>query len=277
MAKIFLKTLIRSIIRHNIGYLAAVISYFAFTSMIPVALLLIYGTSLFISGTRVEQFFDQLLESYIPTMPNGEGVVSTTIHRLSTLGPVISVIGFASLLWGSIGGFTSLQQTLDTICETHHRRSFIKQYVVGFGMLGLLMAMIFVSLLVTTVSPEVVSALGNLRPTLWVPLAHASSRILFAITLFATCYFAYRFLPSNPLPHTALLIGAAVSTICIYISRELFVVYTHHLGNYELIYGALTYIMLFSFWIYIASIIFLFGMEMALAVYEVMRQRSRSE
>lgn len=275
MMKTFIKPLIHAIMRHNIGYLAAVMAYFAFTSMIPLVLLLIYGASLFINGTKVEHFFDHLLQSYIPAMPKGKDVIGTTINRLSRVGPAISIIGFGGLLWGSVGGFISLQKTLDTICEIRHRRAFWKQYVVGFGMLTALLVLIIASLAVTTVSPEFASAFGFAQSSLWIPIAHASSRALFAVALFVTCYFAYRFLPSYPMSRLSLLCGAAVATICIYGSRELFMLYTHHLGNYQLVYGALTYVMLVSLWIYIASVIFLFGMEITLVIYKQLQHRPK--
>lgn len=269
MIKSFIKSLIQSILQHNIGYLAAAMSYFLFTSMIPILLLLTFGISLFIDGTKVEQFIDQLLQSYIPSIPSGGSMITTTIDRLSTLRPEISIIGFIGFFWGSIGGFVSLQQTLDVVSNIHHRRSFIKQYIVGFAMLALLLALVLVSLIVTMISPEFISTLHFTKSMSWIPIAHIGSHILLAITLFATCYFAYRFLPSKALPHIPLLIGAGFATVCIYISRALFVVYSHHLGNYQLIYGALTYVMLFSFWIYIVSMIFLLGMEITLAIHQM--------
>ncbi|WAH36551.1 YihY/virulence factor BrkB family protein [Alicyclobacillus dauci] len=275
--KKFLTILVKSVIRHNIGYLAAVVSYFAFTSMIPVVLLLIYLASIILSGTEVEHFFDELLQSYVPAMPSGTTTVNTTIHHLSTLRPVIGIIGFVGLLWGSIGGLVSLQQTLDTICEVHRRRSFVKQYIIGFGMLGLLLALVVVSAAVTALSPAVVERLGQSPLTSWILITHAIARVLFAIIMFAVCYFAYRFLPSKVPSNFALVIGSAVATCCIYISRELFAVYTHHLGNYQLIYGALTYVMLLTFWIYIASIIFLFGMEVSLAIHATKQSGIRAQ
>jgi len=71
------------------------------------------------------------------------------------------------------------------------------------------------------------------------------------------------------------LIGALVATLGIYLSREVFVWYSLHLGQYEMIYGSLTFIMLFTFWVYIVCIIVLFGAEVAVTLRDVRERNGR--
>lgn len=272
--KLFTKTLIQAIIRHNIGYQASIMSYFAFTSMIPLTLLLIYTSSLVVRGTQIETFMDQLLQSYIPTIPHGQKFIQETVRRLTDVRGVVSIVGFIGLLWGSIGGFMSLQQILDTLCEIKHRRSFFKQYVIGFTMLGILLALIAISSIIMEISPGFLHELGIENSVHWAHLGVVIGKIAFAVILLVTCFFCYRVLPSKPLGMLPLVTGAIVSTGLIYISRLLFMIYTHHLGNYAVVYGALTYMMLLTFWFYIVSIIFLLGMEVALTLKHI---REKSE
>lgn len=262
----FLKALIQSVMRHNIGYLAGVMSYFAFTSMIPLTLLLVYVSSLVIKGTQSEIFMDHLLQSYVPTLPNGQNFIQHTVHRLTDIRGVVSVVGFGGLLWGSIGGFMSLQQTLDILSEIRHRRSFFKQYIIGFSMLGILLALIAISSIFMELSPDFLQHIGIENSIHWANFGAFIGKISFAIILFITCFFCYKMLPSKSVDTLSLLIGATVATTLIFLSRLLFMVYTHHLGNYTLVYGALTYMMLLTFWFYIVSMIFLFGMEVALTM-----------
>lgn len=235
--------------------------------MIPLMLLLIYCASLFVSGTEIEQLMDHLLQSYVPDLPSGKNVIPTTIRRLTDIRGVVGIVGFGGLLWGSIGGFISLQKTLDTLSGIRHRRSFMKQYIVGFAMLGILLGLILLSSILMIVSPGFIAHIGLIRLTHWAFVGNWVGRISFAVILFVTCYFCYRYLPSKIISNLSLLIGAAVATCVIYFTRALFAIYTHHLGHYAMIYGALTYMMLLTFWIYIVSMIFLFGMEVALSVH----------
>jgi membrane protein len=264
--KLFFKTLIQGIVHHNIMYLGSIIAYFGFASTIPLTLLLIFLASLFINGTAVELFLDHLFQSFIPTLPKGKSFVTTTIDHLTQFRTAVGVMGIGGMMLASIGGFLSLQTTLDTICEVRTHRSFIKQYVIGFVMLGFLLVLILMSSLVSAVSPEIFTSIANFDGFEWVRIVHTMSRTFFLFVMFVTCFLCYRILPSATLSTQALLTGATVVTIGVYIARQLFVVYTHHLGNYELIYGTLAFTTLVTFWIYIVSVLFLFGMELCVTV-----------
>lgn len=274
----FIRCLVRSIIRHNIGALAAVIAFFGLSAMIPLALLIIYGATIFIPTTSVQSFLSDILQSYVPTLPDAQGTIAENVSRLVALGSKqVGIVGVVGLLWTSVGGFVSFQQILDMIWDTHikNRRSYIKQYLVGFGMLGILLFLTVITSLATTVSLALVQQIftrGNL--TFWLALFHDISRLSFPLLLFLTCHFCYRFLPSDKIKDSYLLIGALVSTMGIYLSREVFVWYSQHLGQYEMIYGSLTFIMLFTFWIYIVCIIVLFGAEIAVTLRTVRQQKA---
>lgn len=265
----FMRCLIRSIRKHNIIALAAVIAFFGLSAMIPLALLLIYGASFFIPNTSVQNFLSDIVQSYVPILPEAEFNIVETLSRLVAVGSnEVGIVGLIGLLWSTMGGFVSFQQILDMIWESRHRRSFVKQYLVGFSMLGILLSMTVITSLAATVSLDLIQRIvlrGNI--TFWLALFHDISRMSFPLLLFLTCYFCYRFLPtSHTVKSSYLLIGALVSTIGIYLSREVFVWYSLNLGHYAMIYGSLAFIMLFTFWVYIVCIIILFGAEVAVAL-----------
>lgn len=272
----FIRCLVRSIIKHNIGALAAVIAFFGLSAMIPLALLLIYGASFFIPHTSVQNFLSDIVQSYVPIIPDANFYIVENVSRLVAVGSnPVGIVGVIGLIWTTVGGFASFQQILDMIWESRHRRSFVKQYLVGFGMLGILLSLTVITSLAATVSLDLVQRVfmrGNI--SFWLALFHDISRMSFPLLLFMTCYFCYRFLPtSHTIRNSYLLIGALVSTIGIYLSREVFVWYSLHLGQYAMIYGSLTFIMLFTFWVYIVCLIVLFGAEVAVALRAVKEQR----
>lgn len=270
-----MRHLITAIIKHNIGSLAAVIAFFGFSAMIPLFFLLVYGASILIPNHLIEKFFIDVFASYVPTIPEAKSFLPHTVARLVSLSPETGIFSLFGLLWTTIGGFVSLQQMLDIIWESRHRRSFIFQYLVGFGMLGILLLLTIISSLATVTSPMLLRIVFMNDVTVqWLSLIHVVSRISLPILLFATCYFCYRLLPSYILRNSYLLIGAMVSTIGVYASRQIFVWYTEHLGRYELIYGSLTFIMLFTFWVYIVSIILLFGGEVAVTLQSVLKPQA---
>ncbi|HZK55743.1 MAG TPA: YihY/virulence factor BrkB family protein [Desulfosporosinus sp.] len=267
----FIRCLTNSMIRHNIVSLAAVIAFFGLSAMIPLALLLIYGASIFIPNTPVQSFLSDILQSYIPTLPDAKLYIVEMVTRLVAVGSnQVRIVGVIGLLWTTVGGFVSFQQILDKIWEVSDRRSFIKRYMVGFAMLGILLSLTVITSLAASISLDLVQNFcmkGNL--TFWLAIFHNISRMSFPLLLFLTCHFCYRFGPSDTIKHSYLLIGALVSTLGIYLSRQVFVWYALHLGHYELIYGGLTFIMLFTLWVYTVCIIVLFGAEVAVTLRDV--------
>ena len=273
----FFRCLLGSIIKHNIVSLAAVIAFFGLSAMIPLALLLIYGASFFIPETAVQNFLSDIVQSYVPTMPDAKSYIIENVSRLVEVGSKqVGIVGVIGLLWTTVGGFVSFQQILDKIWEIRDRRSFIKRYLVGFGMLGILMSLTVITSLAATISLDIVQRIfmkGNL--IFWLELFHNVSRLSFPLLLFLTCHFCYRFGPSDKINHSYLLIGALVSTIGIYLSREVFVWYSLHLEQYQIIYGSLTFVMLFTLWVYSACVIVLFGAEVAVALRDVKEWNGR--
>ncbi len=251
------KILFAAIVRHNLGALAAMIAFFGFSSMVPLIFVLLYAASFLIPSAGVDKFATSALGSIVPLIPAENTILLMTISRLTTLGTHQGIIGFVGLLWTAVGGFVSFQQALDTIWETRHRRSFVLQYVVSFGMIALLLLMTVLSLILI----EMVPVLTYLHIE-WIWLAIAS-RVSFFLLLLVTCYISFRFLPTHASPPIYPLIGALFTTIVIYISREVFTFYVHMLGASASLYGTLSFIMLFLFWVYIVATIVLLGAELA--------------
>lgn len=260
----FIKRLVAGIVKHNIGALGAIISFFGFSAMIPFLLLMVYGASMFIPHSAIQHFLSYVLSSYVPTIPDTKLYLTQNVSRLVALDPDVGLVGLIGLLWSTVGGFVSFQQILDVIWEAHHRRPFLKQYLVGFGMLGILLLLTVLSSLATVISPLLIRATYSVS---WMVVVHGISLSTFPLLLFLTCYFCYRFLPSYRLRNLYLLIGSLVATVAIYVSRDLFVWFIGNIGRYEMIYGTLTFIMLFTFWLYVVSVIILFGAEVAMALH----------
>ena len=263
----FLRCLITSIIEHKIVTLAAAIAFYGFSAMIPLILLIIYGTSLFIPQTIIQEFLARVLQSYVPNFPDAKVYLVQNIARLAMIGSKVGFFGILGLFWTSISGFVSFQQILDVILGLKKQRSFPKQYLVAFGMLGILLLLTVLSSFVSIILPLLIqNFLKDINVVAWLAVIHLISSVSFPLLLFLTCFVCYRFLPSQPLKTAYLLAGALTATVAIYVSREAFVWYTYHLGQYEMIYGSLTFIMLFSFWVYIVSIIVLVGAEVAVTL-----------
>lgn len=258
----FVKALVGSIGRHNVGMLAAAVSFFGFSALIPLLLSLIFGATLVVPEAWVRHALTVLARALIPTLPSESSLLTDSIARLMALRSRMSLIALLSLLWTAIGGFVAYQQILDFIWGARHRRSFILQYVVGFVTMTVVLLLTVLSSAVTLL-PQLLQRVMviDAEGASWYSLVTLGSSIAFPVLLCLSTYLSYRFLPSSRLREPYLWLGAAVSTVAIVVSRMLFGWYLGHLGQYQMIYGALTFVMLLLFWIYIVSNIVLIAAE----------------
>ncbi len=266
VAKKFVVRIYRGVMKHNTPARASAISFFVFSAMIPVLLLMIYGASFLVPEPTVERLLDELLHSYVPEMPAEGTLVQQTVSRLGLVRSDMGIVSVLGLLWTTVGGFVLLQQVLDEIWEIHQRRAFLRQYLMGFVMLAILLGLTVAASIFTAVSPFLMTVVTGALQTSWLTLLHLVSLIVFPIVLFITCFFIYRVLPSHRPRLWPTVTGALFATVVIYVSRSLFMIYTHYLGHYQMIYGALTFVMLLTFWIYILAIIVLLGAEVSVAI-----------
>lgn len=275
----FIWQLIMRIIKHDIASLAAVISFYAFFSLFPLLILVIYGVTLLLPGTQTEQLIVRLIEPYFPGLPAAKEFMQVNIERLSALGAKVGWVSAITLTWSATSGFIAVQQALDVIWESA-QRSFVTRRVIAFGMLMVLLLFALGSALMTTLYPWVKEGVAVHLPRFIHILSylHGLSKIIFPSSLFLVFLVLYRYLPSSTreAPWAFLIPGALVATITVDAGRILFVWYANHLVRYQMIYGTLAVAMLLVLWTYIAGMFMLFGAEVSATLQCMQQERNSS-
>ena len=104
--------------------------------------------------------------------------------------------------------------------------------------------------------------LGGLTPV----AGAAVSALVFlgsATLLFATFAFLYRLVPAAPTHLRGVWPGALAAALGFEALQFGFSIYVSHFGHYNKVYGSLGAVVAFMFFIYLASMVFLFGAEVA--------------
>jgi membrane protein len=259
----FFWILIASTTRHDIASLAGLIAFYALFSIFPLLLIVIYGVSLLVPHGSILKLLSDALAPYYPDMESARVFISANLTNLSALGERVSVISIITLIWSATSGFIAVQQAMDVVFDIHvtEQRSFVGRRLVAFGMLVLLLFIAALSAVGMAFRLHFHTHqvwLGE-----WYGMIHYLSRIIFPITLFATCFTFYRFLPSKPTDTTIDLIGAFIATVGVDWARNLFVFYASRVSSYAALYGGISAVMFLVLWMYIAAMIMVFGGEFA--------------
>jgi membrane protein len=272
----FIWQLVARIIKHDIASLAAVISFYAFFSLFPLLILVIYGVTALLPGTPTEKLIVHLIEPYFPGLPEAQDFMQRNIVRLSSLGARVGWVSAITLTWSATSGFIAVQQALDVIWESA-QRSFVTRRVIAFGMLVVLLLFALGSAMMTTLYPWVKEGVASHVPRFIQLLSylHGLSKIIFPASLFLVFLVFYRYLPSNTreTPWAFLIPGALVATVTVDAGRIFFVWYANHLVRYQMIYGTLAAAMLLVLWTYVAGMLMLFGAEVSATLQSLQQER----
>lgn len=250
-----------SIAKHDIASLAAGIAFYAFFSMFPLLLLIIYALSVVLPHYASEAVLIKMLTPYFPAMSDAQELIEGNIAKLGQGGQV-GLLSAVTLLWSATSGFIAFQQGLDVILNVGEQRGFVARRALGFVMLALLFVVVLCSVLALALNPEKIPFFRS-GPLAWVGVVHGLSRFLFPLSLFLGFLLCFRYLPSRRTEWIYLLPGAFVATLGLDLGRQVFVWYVSHLSRYHMIYGSLTTVMFLVLWLYIGSILILFGAEVS--------------
>lgn len=262
----FIKLLIASLIKHDLASLAAVLSFYAFFSLFPLLLLLIYGVSILMPHTSIQHFIIQAVKLYFPNFSKTNDFISQNITRLAMQNEDLGLVSALTLSWSATSGFIALQQALDVIMDVYIQRSFIVRRLLGLFMLTILLMVAVFGSIILAVWADI--SMKHSLYSNWILYLQKISQIGLPVTLFLLCYIFYRWIPRKSPESQYLLYGAFLAAIGLDFARQLFVWYASHYFRYEMVYGT-TVVMLLLLWMYVANMIVLFGAEISSSLWKI--------
>lgn len=171
------------------------------------------------------------------------------------------LIGFAILLWSTSRGMRSLFGALQTISNTEESRGIIKLTALALAFtIGFVVFLLFV-VGVVFILPTVIAGIGlGAISSLLVKLLRWPVLLVFvglSLTLI------YRFGPDrNNAKWRWITIGSGIASLLWVCSSLLFEWVVSRFGSFDELYGSLSAVIGFMIWIWLSTIIVLFGAEL---------------
>ena len=241
---------------------AASIAFFGFFSLFPLLLVLVaIGSSIFESA----QAQDQVLELVLQVFPFSGEFIEENIRKVLSSRGSVGLIAILGLTWSATSAFSVLTRNINRAWPNTDIRNFIKIRLIAIGMLAALVgltATLLVANPVMRLLPRVVSDAASKA---------ASSRFfdhfILWLGLFITLVFLYYWIPKTKVRWKEAIWGALVASLASEITTSGFIWYLGSgLSNYNLVYGSLGAIVALLTWIYILSLIILFGAHLGAAI-----------
>ena len=211
-------------------------------------------------------------------MARSESFISQTMRGAADAAVPLGAFGLVVLAFSATIAFSAIRRSLNFVWKVPHR-PFAQQRIMELSMLIGLILLLGGSVAATTIT-QILRELGDGAQN---PLI-ASGLLWFALgyflpwTLtFALVLAAYRFVPNAPNYFGDVWLGALLASLAIETLKYGYGVYVVNFSSYGAAYGALTGILLFMFFVWLSSYIFLIGAEVASEYPNVMQASASDE
>jgi membrane protein len=257
---------VRSFLRTRALESGASIAYYSFFSLFPMLIFLVSILGFFLKPDRVTEELIKLLNDFFPV--STEEIVPLIKLTLETVidgrGPM-SLIAGIGLLWSGSNVFTVVLRNINRAWGTRSApMNFIQTRLMAIAIIGLMGLFIAVSLLINPLM-ELLSHLEfgdkNMQQTVGWWAASISLPYLFSFFFF---FALYQRVPNARVHFKDAAIGAMFATLAWQGTIQVLKwALSEGFINYKLLFGSLTTFAFIMIWVYISSLILLFGAHLS--------------
>jgi membrane protein len=252
---------------------AASIAYYALLSLFPFLLLVI---SILGSVTADEADRSTVLTFVFRYFPTQLDFVSTQLDAFRRTRVQVGVAGGLALIWASLGVFGAITSAVNEAWGVEKQRSFLKHRLVSFLMLVAAGGVMLVALLlVGAVQIAESSWFGVMLSRFhWLEVLRTFAvRYAATILLVLAVGLVYYFIPNAKTRFRDVWVGAALTGVLWRLAFGGFSWYIGRNNQLTMIHGSIAAVVVFLFWIYVSSVILMYGAEFTAAYARLRRRR----
>jgi membrane protein len=251
---------------------AASIAYYALLSLFPFLLILISVLGFVTSRSDARDATLQFVLRYFPTRLD---FVASQLEALQHTKTSLSVIGVFALVWAALGFFSAITTAVNHAWRVERQRSYLKHKLVAFLMLatacGLLAATVFIFSAAQVVGASWFHAVSTRFPSL-LTLRGLQVSWTATLSLIAGVGLIYYFIPNAKVRFRDVWVGAMLTGLLWRVAFAGFSFYVRDMKRFS-IHGSIGAVVAFLVWIYISSVILLYGVEFTAAYSRLRRGR----
>lgn len=243
---------------------ASSIAYHVLFSIFPLAIVVAGVFAIVTQTTGTQASVVDTIVGYVPLSADGEASLRRLLEGATGGLSALGLIGLLGVFYAASGMMAAIRLALNRAWDVDEYRPLLKGKLVDVGLVLSAAALALASLGITIG----VRLVGSGASRAGVAFASGWTSWLLAVavplaTSFAVVLFLYRVVPAADV-RLADAWPAALFVACAFVLLEnLFALYVQHFANYNAIYGSLGAVIAFMFFIYLSSLVFLLGAEIA--------------
>jgi membrane protein len=252
---------------------SAAIAYYALLSLFPFLLLVISLLGIVTADEADRVAVLSFVFRYFPTQLD---FVTGQLDALRGARVQLGVAGGLALIWGSLGVFGAVTNAVNEAWGVEKQRSFWKHRLVSFVMLAAAGGVMMLALLL-------VSAIQMAQAT-WFGVMLASYSWLTALQTFTVRNLAtglliigvglvFYFVPNAKTRFRDVWVGAVLTGVLWHLAFQGFAFYIRFNSGMQMIPGSVGAVIVFLLWVYVSSVIMMYGVEFTAAYARLRRRR----
>ncbi len=249
--------------------MAAAISFHLLFSVFPLTIAAVGIIGLMTQDPHARDVVITAVLDVVPLSRAGRSQLTELLASVSGQAGALGLLGVLGVVWSASGVMAAVRTALNAAWDTDAKRPFLRAKVVDLALVGGVFLVTGATLGLTVAAGLARAGISHLPGDLALvaPLAGAAASagvfILSSALLFATFCLLYRFVPALPTRIRGVWPGAIVAAAGFEGLQYGFSVYLAHFAHYNKVYGSLGAVIAFLFFVYLASMIFLAGAEIA--------------
>jgi membrane protein len=241
---------------HDNGFQwAAAIAYYGLLSVFPLVLLSIALAAFIVDAQWAVDRASELLETLIPAQNLR---IQELIDGAIELRARATVISLFFLLFTGSQVFAIVTQALNVAYDVSQHYVWWKRHLMRVGqaiVIGSLFVVGLASRLLLDLFWGQLSVLEGQAEL----IRQAVRWVLPLVLLILAFFLTYRYVPRRDVSHRAAVTGAIAATLLFVAARPIFLHYLSRFGEYNLLYGSLTFLIILILWAWLVAIILLLG------------------
>lgn len=252
---------------------AASIAYYALLSLFPFLLLVI---SMLGSVTADEPDRLAVLSFVFRYFPTQLDFVSTQLDAFRQTRVQLGLAGGLALIWASLGVFGAITSAVNEAWGVEKQRSFLKHRLVSFLMLVAAGTVMIVALvIVSAVQIAEASWFGVMLSRFhWLQVLQTFTvQYAATILLVLAVGLVYYYIPNAKTRFRDVWVGAVLTGVLWKVAFDGFSWYIGRNSRLTMIHGSIAAVVVFLLWVYVSSVILMYGVEFTAAYARLRRRR----
>ena len=261
------------------SYLAAGMSYYIFFSVFPFLLGLLAFLGIFFGSDKATEQVKDVLGRQLPGIADSP-IIYDNLQSIDFNKGLVGAIAVIGLLWTGSAVFGSLTRMMNKIWNIQDKRTFYNRKGTDMFFTILIGLVLSTNIFINTIYSQLGQYFGlvgagseevNWIENTWNFITVHILPPLLSIGVFT---FIYNVIPQRKVIFRRTLPPAIIGALIFEFTKSLFVFYIHTYGNFDMVYGSISAVIILLLFAYVSSIIVVFFAEIH-NVFSLMKDEGR--